>query len=77
MFSPGGSSTSIKSSIGAAWAGAHPGNVVDWDVALGDNSGNFLLVDNAFNLCTTSAGGGGFYLSASFGAGGGSTGPPS
>jgi hypothetical protein len=74
IFPPGGFSTSIKMYIDAAWAGAHPGNVVDWDVALRDNSGNFLE-DNAFNLCTTSAGGGGFFLSTSFGAGGCSTGP--
>jgi hypothetical protein len=74
MFPTGGFSTSIKIYIDAAWAGAHPGNVVDWDVSLRDSSGNFLQ-DNAFNLCTTAAGGGGFYLSTSSGAGGCSTGP--
>jgi hypothetical protein len=74
IFPAGGFSTSIKIYIDAAWAAAHPGNVVDWDVALRDSSGNFLQ-DNAFNLCSTGAGGGGFYLSTSFGAGGCTSGP--
>lgn len=74
IFPAGGFTTSIKLYIDAGWAGAHPGNVVDWDVALRDNTGAFL-VDNAFNLCTTSAAGGGFYISTSSGAGGCSTGP--
>lgn len=74
IFPAGGFSTSIKIYIDAAWAGAHPGNVVDWDVSLRDSSGGFLQ-DNAFNMCSTSSGGGGFYISTSFGAGGCSTGP--
>jgi hypothetical protein len=74
IFPAGGFTTSIQLYIDASWAGAHPGNVVDWDVALRDNTGAFLE-DNAFNLCSTSAGGGGFYVSTSFGAGGCSTGP--
>jgi len=74
IFPVGGFSTSIKMYIDAGWANAHPGNVVDWDVALRDNTGAFLQ-DNAFNLCSTSNAGGGFYISTSYGAGGCSIGP--
>ncbi len=74
IFPAGGFSTSLKIYIDSAWAAAHPGNVVDWDVALRDSSGNYLQ-DNAFNMCSTGAGGGGFFLSTSFGAGGCSAGP--
>jgi len=74
LFPVGGFSTSIKIYIDASWAGAHPGNVVDWDVSLRNSSGAFLQ-DNVFNLCSTANGGGGFYVSTSFNAGGCSTGP--
>lgn len=74
VFPKAGFTTSIKMYIDAGWAGANPGQVIDWDVALRDNTGAFLQ-DNAFNLCSTSAAGGGFYISTSYGAGGCSTGP--
>jgi hypothetical protein len=61
VFPTNGFSTSIKVYIDPAWAGANPGQNVDWDVGLNDTSGNYLN-DNGFTMCTTSAGGGGFYL---------------
>jgi hypothetical protein len=69
-----GFTTSIEIYLDTAWADANPGQVVDWDTALGTNTGGFLQ-DYVFNLCTTSAGGGGFYISASNNAGACSTGP--
>jgi hypothetical protein len=74
VFPAGGFTTSIKMYIDAGWAGANPGQVIDWDVSLRDHTGGFLQ-DNAFNLCSTANAGGGFYISDSFGAGGCSTGP--
>ena len=41
IFPAGGFSTSIKIYIDAAWAAAHPGNVVDWDVAASGQFGEF------------------------------------
>jgi hypothetical protein len=73
-FPKAGFTTSIKMYIDAGWAHTNPGQVIDWDVALRDNSGNFLQ-DNAFNLCSTASAGGGFFVSTSFGAGGCSSGP--
>lgn len=69
-----GIDTSIKIYLDSNWANENPGQVIDWDVSLNNNSGSFLE-DNVFNLCTTSNDGGGFYVSTSFGAGGCSTGP--
>jgi hypothetical protein len=69
-----GFNTSIQIYLDPTWAAAHPGQVVDWDTALGTNTGGFLS-DFAFNMCTTAAGGGGFYISFGNGAGGCSTGP--
>lgn len=69
-----GFTTSIQIYLDTAWAAANPGQVVDWDTALGTSTGGFLS-DFAFNLCTTAAGGGGFDISFSTGAGGCSTGP--
>jgi hypothetical protein len=69
-----GFTTSIQIYLDTAWAAAHPGQVVDWDTALGTSTGGFLS-DFAFNLCTTAAGGGGFDISFSNGAGGCSAGP--
>ncbi len=45
-------------------ANRNPGQVIDWDVALNNSSGG-IGEDNAFNLCSTSAGGGGFDISGS------------
>jgi hypothetical protein len=69
-----GFTSSIDIYLDTAWAAANPGQVVDWDVSLNDNTGAFLR-DFVFNLCTTAADGGGFYVSTSNGAGGCSTGP--
>jgi len=69
-----GFSSSLEIYLDTAWAAANPGQVVDWDVSLNDNTGAFLR-DFVFNLCTTAANGGGFYVSTSNGAGGCSTGP--
>jgi hypothetical protein len=66
--------SSIEIYLDTAWAAANPGQVVDWDVSLNDNTGAFLR-DFVFNLCTTAANGGGFYVSESNNAGGCSTGP--
>ena len=67
VFSP--FSTTIKIYVDSVWAAAHPGQVVDWDTALNTNTGGFLS-DFAFNMCSTAAGGGGFYVDDSQGAGG-------
>ena len=69
-----GFASSVKIYLDTAWAAANPGQVVDWDVSLNDNTGNFLE-DFVFNLCTSSDDGGGFYASISNNAGGCSTGP--
>jgi len=69
-----GYTTSVKIYIDAAWAGANPGQVVDWDTAVSDNNGGFYR-DFVFNMCSSATGGGGFYISASNNAGGCSTGP--
>jgi hypothetical protein len=69
-----GFSSTIGIYLDTAWAAANPGQVVDWDVSLNDNTGAFLR-DFVFNLCTTAADGGGFYISTSNGAGTCSTGP--
>jgi hypothetical protein len=37
------------------------GREVDWDVGLNNTSGSYLN-DNGFTMCTTTAGGGGFYV---------------
>ena len=74
VFPTKGFTTSIKLYLDSGWANANPGQVIDWDVSLRNSSGDFMQ-DNAFNLCSTSNAGGGFYLSTSYGAGGGSTGP--
>lgn len=70
--------TGFKSSVDlyldTAWAAANPGHVIDWDVSLNDNTGSYLR-DFIFNLCSTGANGGGFYISASNNAGGCTTGP--
>lgn len=69
-----GITSSVDIYLDTNWANANPGQVVDWDVSLNDNTGAFLR-DFAFNLCSTSDNGGGFYVSTSNGAGGCSTGP--
>jgi hypothetical protein len=69
-----GFTTSIQIYLDPTWAAANPGQVIDWDTALGTSTGGFLS-DFAFNMCTTAAGGGGFYISFGNGAGGCSTGP--
>jgi hypothetical protein len=74
VFPAHGFTTSQKIYLSKSWADANPGQVVDWDVALNDNTASYLQ-DFIFNLCTTSAGGGGFYVSTSSNAGGCSTGP--
>jgi hypothetical protein len=73
-FPTHGFTTTLKIFLSSTWAAANPGQVVDWDTALNTSSAAFLE-DFAFNMCTTSAGGGGFYVSTSNGAGGCSTGP--
>ncbi len=60
---------SIKIYVDPAWAALNPGQVVDWDVALDTNTGGFGE-DYAFNLCSTAAGGGGFYVDWNNGSGG-------
>jgi len=74
VFPTNGFTTSIKIELNKTWANANPGQVVDWDVALNTNTDAYLE-DFAFNLCSTTAGGGGWYVSTSNGAGGCSTGP--
>lgn len=74
VFPTDGFTSSIKIYLDTGWAGANPGQVVDWDVALNSSAGTFAQ-DFIFNLCSTSDGGGGFYISASNNAGGCSTGP--
>ncbi len=74
VFPSSGFASSIKIYLDTAWAAANPGQVVDWDVSLNDNTGAFLR-DFSFNLCTTADDGGGFYVSDANGAGGCSTGP--
>jgi hypothetical protein len=66
--------SSIKIYLDTNWANSNPGQVVDWDVSLNDNTGAFLR-DFIFNMCSTTDGGGGFYVSVSNNAGGCSTGP--
>lgn len=74
VFPTNGFTTSIKIELSKPWANANPGQVVDWDVALNSNTDAYLE-DYAFNLCSTTAGGGGWYVSTSNGAGGCSAGP--
>jgi hypothetical protein len=74
VFPASGFVSTVKIYLDTNWASENPGQVVDWDVSLNDNTGNFLE-DFVFNLCTTSDDGGGFYVSVSNGAGGCSTGP--
>jgi hypothetical protein len=69
-----GFNSSIKIYLDTAWAAANPGQVIDWDVSLNNSSGAFLQ-DFVFNLCTTSANGGGFYVSNSSNAGACTGGP--
>jgi hypothetical protein len=73
-FPTHGFTTTLKIFLSPSWAAANPGQVVDWDTALNTSSAAFLE-DFAFNMCTTSNGGGGFYVSTSNGAGGCSAGP--
>lgn len=61
-FPTDGFTSSIMVYIDPTWAAAHPGQNVDWDVGLNNTSGSYLN-DNGFTMCTTSAGGGGFYVS--------------
>jgi len=63
---------SVKIYVDPAWAAANPGQVVDWDVATDNSTGGFGE-DYAFNLCSTAAAGGGFYVSWNNGSGGCST----
>jgi hypothetical protein len=74
VFPTHGFTTSIKIYLNRTWAAANPGQVVDWDVALNTNTAAYLQ-DYIFNLCSTSAGGGGWYASVSSNAGACSTGP--
>jgi hypothetical protein len=73
-FPTKGFTTSLKIYLSSSWAAANPGQVVDWDTALNNTSASYLQ-DFIFNLCTTSAGGGGFYESTSSNAGGCTSGP--
>ncbi len=78
VFPRYGFNTKIKVYIDAAWADANPWQVIDWDVALNSSTPTAFynyLEDFAFNLCSTTAGTGGFYVSTSNGAGGCSSGP--
>jgi len=54
-FPVAGFTSSIKLYIDDAWAEANQGQVIDSDVSLNDNTGNYL-VDNVFNLCATATG---------------------
>jgi hypothetical protein len=62
VFPKNGFTSSIDVYIDPVWARNHPGENVDWDVGLNNTSGAYLS-DNGFTMCTTTAGGGGFYLS--------------
>jgi hypothetical protein len=62
VFPTEGFTSSILVYIDPAWAYANPGQNVDWDVGLNNTSGSYLS-DNGFTMCTTTAGGGGFYVS--------------
>jgi hypothetical protein len=73
-FPKNGFDSSIQIYLDPSWAAANPGQVIDWDVSLNNNSGAFLE-DFVFNLCSTANDGGGYYLSVSNNAGGCSTGP--
>ncbi len=61
IFPTNGFTSSIEIYIDPAWAAANPGQNVDWDVGLNNTSGNYLN-DNGFTMCSTTAGGGGFYV---------------
>lgn len=74
LFPTNGFDSSIGIYLDPSWAATNPGQVIDWDVSLNDNSGSFLE-DFVFNLCSTADNGGGYYVSVSNGAGGCSTGP--
>jgi hypothetical protein len=73
-FPKNGVDSSIQVYLDPTWAAANPGQVIDWDVSLNNNTGAFLE-DFVFNLCSTANDGGGYYVSTSNGAGGCSTGP--
>ena len=73
-FPADGFTTGLKIYLSSAWANANPGQVIDWDVAL-DNTSAGYLQDFMFNLCSTTAGGGGFYVSTSSNAGACTSGP--
>jgi hypothetical protein len=73
-FPTNGFDSSISVYLDSSWAAANPGQVIDWDVSLNNNTGSFVE-DFVFNLCSTANDGGGFYVSASNNAGGCSTGP--
>ncbi len=60
-FPTNGFTSSIMVYIDPTWAAANPGQNVDWDVGLNNTSGSYLN-DNGFTMCTTTAGGGGFYV---------------
>ncbi|MGD0311246.1 MAG: hypothetical protein ABSC90_02195 [Acidimicrobiales bacterium] len=60
-FPTNGFTSSIMVYVDPTWAAANPGQEVDWDVGLNNTSGSYLN-DNGFTMCTTAAGGGGFYV---------------
>ena len=61
VFPTNGFTSSVMVYIDPTWAAANPGQQVDWDVGLNNTSGAYLS-DNGFTMCTTTAGGGGFYV---------------
>ncbi len=61
VFPTNGFTSSILVYVDPTWAAANPGQEVDWDVGLNNTSGAYLN-DNGFTMCTTAAGGGGFYV---------------
>ncbi len=68
VFPTNGFTSSIEVYIDPNWAYNNPGQNVDWDVGLNNTSGSYLN-DNGFTMCTTKAGGGGFYVNLNqFGA---------
>ena len=73
-FPTHGFTTILKIYLSKSWAAANPGQVIDWDTALDTTSATYLQ-DFMFNLCSTSAGGGGWYESTSSNAGACTTGP--
>ena len=61
VFPTNGFTSSVMVYVDPTWAAANPGQQVDWDVGLNNTSGAYLS-DNGFTMCTTTAGGGGFYV---------------